>query len=92
MAGVVNPRRPVELLDAVHGYLLKHGVSDLSLRPLAKAVGSSPRALLYHFGSKEAMIDRVLAHIRGSNAPVTRRCHRPAHSRFPLDAVRSGRT
>ena len=64
MAGVPNPRRPVELLDAIHAYLLRHGVSDLSLRPLAKAVGSSPRVLLYHFGSKEAMVDRVLAHIR----------------------------
>jgi AcrR family transcriptional regulator len=64
MAGIVNPRRPVELLDAIIGYLLRHGVSDLSLRPLAKAVGSSPRVLLYHFGSKEAMIDRVLAYIR----------------------------
>jgi len=64
MAGIVNPRRPVELLDAIISYLLKHGVSDLSLRPLAKAVRSSPRALLYHFGSKEAMIDRVLAHMR----------------------------
>jgi AcrR family transcriptional regulator len=64
MTGIVNPRRPVELLDAIIAYLLKHGVSELSLRPLAKAVGSSPRVLLYHFGSKEAMIDRVLAHIR----------------------------
>lgn len=64
MAGIANPRRPVELLDAIIGYLLKHGVSDLSLRPLAKAVRSSPRVLLYHFGSKEAMIDRLLAHIR----------------------------
>jgi AcrR family transcriptional regulator len=64
MVGIVNPQRPVELLDAIIGYLLKHGVSDLSLRPLAKAVSSSPRVLLYHFGSKERMIDRVLAHIR----------------------------
>jgi AcrR family transcriptional regulator len=64
MAGKVNARRPLELLDAIIGYLVKHGVADLSLRPLAKAVGSSPRALLYHFGSKEAMVDRVLARIR----------------------------
>ena len=64
MAGIVNARRPLELLDAIIGYLVKHGVSDLSLRPLAKAVGSSPRVLLYHFGSKEAMVDRVLARIR----------------------------
>jgi len=64
MAGIVNPQRPLELLDAIIGYLVKHGVRDLSLRPLAKSVGSSPRALLYHFGSKEAMVDRVLARIR----------------------------
>ena len=63
MAGIVNPRRPVELLDAIIDYLLKHGVSDLSLRPLATAVHSSPRGLLYHFGSKEKMIDpRTGAH------------------------------
>lgn len=64
MAGIANARRPLELLDAIIGYLVKHGVADLSLRPLAKAVGSSPRVLLYHFGSKEAMVDRVLARIR----------------------------
>jgi AcrR family transcriptional regulator len=64
MVGIANTRRPFELLDAIVGYLLKHGVSDLSLRPLAKAVDSSPRVLLYHFGSKEKMVDRVLAHIR----------------------------
>jgi AcrR family transcriptional regulator len=64
MAGIVNTRRPAELLDAILGYLVRHGVADLSLRPLAKAVGSSPRVLLYHFGSKEAMVDKVLARIR----------------------------
>ena len=64
MTGIVNARRPPELLDAIIGYLVKHGVSDLSLRPLAKAVGSSPRGLLYHFGSKDRMVERVLARIR----------------------------
>jgi AcrR family transcriptional regulator len=64
MAGTVNTQRPLELRDAIIGYLVKHGVADLSLRPLAKAVGSSPRVLLYHFGSKEGMVNRVLARIR----------------------------
>jgi AcrR family transcriptional regulator len=64
MAGVPNTHRPVELLDAVVDYLVKNGVRDLSLRPLARAVGSSPRVLLYHFGSKEGMIDRVLSGVR----------------------------
>ncbi len=45
-------------------YLTKHGLADLSLRPLAKAVGSSPRVLLYYFGSKEKLVMNVLAQIR----------------------------
>ena len=36
-------------------------MADLSLRPLAKAVGSSPQVLLYYFGSKEEMVVKALA-------------------------------
>jgi len=64
MSRTANPGRPVELLDAIGAYLVKHGLADLSLRPLAKAVGSSPRVLLYYFGSKEELIIKTLAHIR----------------------------
>jgi len=64
VAGIVNTERPAELLDGTIGYLLRHGVRDLSLRPLAKAIGSSPRALLYHFGSKEGLVDRALTRLR----------------------------
>ncbi|MDQ2680472.1 MAG: TetR/AcrR family transcriptional regulator [Candidatus Eremiobacteraeota bacterium] len=53
-----------ELLDRIVLYVLKHGISDLSLRPLARAVKSSPRVLLYYFSSKEAMIVEVLAGAR----------------------------
>lgn len=45
-------------------YLTKHGVAELSLRPLAKAVKSSPRVLLYYFGSKEELVVKVLARLR----------------------------
>jgi len=60
----VNEQRPEELRAAIVRYLIAHGLADLSLRPLAKAVGSSPRVLLYYFGSKEKMIVDVLAEIR----------------------------
>ncbi len=56
--------RPAELLDAVVKHLTEHGVAELSLRPLAKAVGSSPRVLLYYFGSKEELVVKALAHMR----------------------------
>jgi AcrR family transcriptional regulator len=53
-----------ELLDLVTDYVIEHGVADLSLRPLAAAVGSSPRVLLYYFGSKEDLIGMVIDRLR----------------------------
>jgi AcrR family transcriptional regulator len=64
MSRTVNPKRPGELREAIVQYLIEHGLTDLSLRPLAKAIGSSPRVLLYYFGSKEKMVVDVLAEIR----------------------------
>ena len=64
MSRTVNEKRPQELCNAIVRYLVQHGIFDLSLRPLAKAVGSSPRVLLYYFGSKEKMVIRVLAEVR----------------------------
>lgn len=64
MSRPVDEKRPGELRAAVLQYLIEHGITDLSLRPLAKAVGSSPRALLYHFESKEKMLMSVLADMR----------------------------
>jgi AcrR family transcriptional regulator len=64
MSRTVDEQRPAELRAAIVRYLIKHGIADLSLRPLAKAIGSSPRVLLYYFGSKEKMVVTVLAEIR----------------------------
>lgn len=54
-----------ELLDAAYRYALAHGLADLSLRPLAAAIGSSPRVLLFLFGSKEGLVRQLLAKARG---------------------------
>jgi AcrR family transcriptional regulator len=45
-------------------YFLRHGVANLSLRPLAAAVGTSARMLLHYFGSKEALIAEVMAEVQ----------------------------
>jgi AcrR family transcriptional regulator len=58
-----SPRR-AELLDACYGFVLTHGLAGLSLRPLAAATGTSPRVLLYLFGSKENLVREVLARAR----------------------------
>lgn len=55
-----GPARRDELVEGALAYALRHGVADLSLRPLAAALGTSDRMLVYHFGSKRSLIDQVL--------------------------------
>src|SRR6516164_8066353 len=57
-------QRREDLLDAIIEYMLENGVADLSLRPLAKAVGSKARLLVYHFGSKDALITEAMLVVR----------------------------
>ena len=64
MSRSADPSLRTDLLERIAGYVLGHGVADLSLRPMASAVGSSARMLLYHFGSKENIIASVLEHVR----------------------------
>ena len=56
--------RQTELLELAYRYVLAHGLADLSLRPLAGAIGSSPRVLLYLFGSKDGLVRALLARAR----------------------------
>ncbi|PZS28547.1 MAG: TetR family transcriptional regulator [Pseudonocardiales bacterium] len=56
--------RHTELLELAYRYALDNGLGDLSLRPLAAAVGSSPRVLLYLFGSKNGLVRALLARAR----------------------------
>ncbi|WP_405527207.1 TetR/AcrR family transcriptional regulator [Streptomyces avidinii] len=60
------PRPPDEakrrdLLQRVRAYVRGHGLSELSLRPLARDLGTSDRMLLYYFGTKERMVAEALA-------------------------------
>jgi AcrR family transcriptional regulator len=57
------PRREV-LLEATIEYMLKNGVADLSLRPLAAKVGSKARLLIYHFGSKDTLVSEAMIVVR----------------------------
>src|SRR6516165_7141462 len=52
--------RRAKLLEKVVDYVLRHGLVDLSLRPLAAALETSPRMLLYFFGSKEQLLAEAL--------------------------------
>ena len=50
-----------ELLEKVADHVLEHGLIGLSLRPVAAAVGTSDRMLIYHFGSRDALVSAVVA-------------------------------
>jgi AcrR family transcriptional regulator len=62
--GAAGSVRRAELLELAYQYAVSRGRADLSLRPLAKAVGSSPRVLLYLFGSKDGLVRALLARSR----------------------------
>ncbi|MFI8527473.1 TetR/AcrR family transcriptional regulator [Promicromonospora sukumoe] len=56
--------RQVELLEAAYAYALVNGLADLSLRPLAAAIGSSPRVLMFLWGSKDGLVQALLSRAR----------------------------
>src|SRR5690242_21954451 len=56
-----DPAKRRDLLDRVREYVSRNGVADLSLRPLARELGTSDRMLLYYFGTKEHMVAEALA-------------------------------
>jgi AcrR family transcriptional regulator len=62
--GLSEDRR-AEWLDGMAQHVLTHGLTHASLRPLAQAVGTSDRMLIYHFGSKDGVIGALLHHLAG---------------------------
>jgi len=66
----VSSARQQELLERAYAYVLQHGLTSLSLRPLAHAIGSSPRVLLFLFGSKEGLVQALLARARAAELEI----------------------
>jgi AcrR family transcriptional regulator len=56
--------RKAELLDAATEYVLANGLRNLSLRPIAEALGITHASLLRHFSSKDELVMAVLDRIR----------------------------
>ena len=59
-----HPRRPTEtrrrLLDAAEGLARRHGPGNLSLDSVAAEAGVSKGGLLYHFPSKERLLEALV--------------------------------
>jgi AcrR family transcriptional regulator len=50
-----------DLLDEVTDHVLQQGLIGLTLRPVAAAIGTSDRMLLYHFHSRDELVAAVVA-------------------------------
>ncbi|MGW6694674.1 TetR/AcrR family transcriptional regulator [Rhodococcus sp. NPDC054953] len=61
MARPLDHDKRIQLLGDVVRYISEHGLVDLSLRPLAAALGTSSRMLIYYFGTKEELLVQALA-------------------------------
>jgi len=64
MARPPNPGIRERLRNQAVDYVLSYGFGDLALRPLAKALNTNARMLVYHFGSREGLMREILAGLR----------------------------
>ena len=55
-----DPARREALAERATDWALEHGLIGLSLRPLAAAIGTSDRMLLYHFADRDDLVATVL--------------------------------
>jgi AcrR family transcriptional regulator len=80
--------RQAQLLELAYRYVVEHGLADMSLRPLATAIGSSPRVLLYLFGSKDGLVRALLKRARVDELTLLSELHLPnTHQSVALDTV-----
>jgi AcrR family transcriptional regulator len=68
----VDHARRQELLDAAVEYVIRNGVADLSLRPLADALDTQAPVLLHHFGTKEELLVHILNGVRDRLRSIAR--------------------
>ncbi len=60
----LDAARRAELLEQVLRYAAEQGIAELTLRQVAPALGTSARMLVHYFGTKEHLIEQVLAATR----------------------------
>src|SRR5215475_5380230 len=80
--------RRAELLDQVVGYLGRHGIAGLSLRPVARELNVSVNALVHHFGSKDELVVTALRRAAEIQRKVDGRWRRQAPHLSTTDLLR----
>lgn len=79
--------RRQEIVQRLTEHVLAEGLSAASLRPLAKAAGTSDRMLLYYFADKAEIITAILEEI--SARLVTKLGERTASVPVPVETLRA---
>jgi AcrR family transcriptional regulator len=87
MARTVDIARRSELLDRAVEYAIEHGLSDLTLRPLADRLGVMPNTLVHHFGSKEELLSAILNGVREHLRAIVRTELKRDRGGDPLEAA-----
>lgn len=64
------PRKPdptikPAIIEKVTQHLLDTKIEDVSVRSLGRVLGTSAYPIVYHFGSREALLDAVVDHLGG---------------------------
>src|SRR5438093_7480177 len=77
-----------KLLAGVIDYVATHGLSDLSLREVAAAIGTSHRMLIYHFGSREGLLVAVVRAVEAAQRALLAEFAADA-SLSPADVMRT---
>ncbi|GAA3578743.1 TetR family transcriptional regulator [Nonomuraea rosea] len=81
--------RQEELVEAAYRYVTERGISRLSLRPLADAIGSSPGVLMFLFGSKDGVIRAILARARRDELAMLARLRAEAGEATLIEVARA---
>jgi AcrR family transcriptional regulator len=80
-----NEERRSAIVDRLADHVLAHGLVAASLRPLAKAAGTSDRMLLYYFEDKTEIIGATLQRI--AERMTAALAEQAAPQPLPLDAL-----
>jgi AcrR family transcriptional regulator len=77
------------LLRQVVAHVAAEGVSGMTLRGLAAAIGTSHRMLLYHFGSKEQLLIEVVRAVERRQRELLAEFLPPGDTDAPADELRA---
>ncbi|BCW20062.1 TetR/AcrR family transcriptional regulator [Pseudarthrobacter enclensis] len=92
MARPTRPERKTELLGAILDYLMDKTLAELTFRSLADGLGMSSYVLVYHFGSRDQLINDIVVSIESRLDSMrdtdVRDIDRAAWRQFLLDSWR----